>query len=118
VAIADHRADDVNPPPRSGELFRIPGMNRNRQHRHGDDSENDRRRNTVKWKEKSGHGCCDGGDEKPFRPTVRTIAKEHGTQNDETAENRGKTDKRVDGCVDVQDHGTLIHQYPVTGRHV
>src|SRR5262249_27523189 len=57
-----HGADDIGPAPGASESFRIPRINCNRQHRHGDDSENDRWCNTVKRKEESGRSGQDGGD--------------------------------------------------------
>ena len=107
-----HSANHVDPAPSSDESPRIPRVNRNREHWHGDNSENDRRRNAVKRKEKSGHGCCNRGDKEPFRPTARTIAGEHRKQDDEAGENRDETDERVNDCVDVQDHGDPITSVP------
>jgi hypothetical protein len=100
----NHRTDDVDPAPGSGELPRITRVNCNRKHERRNDAELKSRRETMKRKEEAGHRRCYRSDEKPLRPTAETLAAKHTKHDDQAGEDCDKTDQCMNDCVDVQYH--------------
>lgn len=117
----NHGADDVDPAPRPGEMFRVMREDGKCEERQRYDAESDGRCETMKRKKESGDSRRDGCDEKPFRPIVETFTGKHSKQNDEASENCDQTDQRVNDGVDLQYHGlpiTFIRALNVTSPFV
>src|ERR1700731_3459645 len=90
--------------PGAGQIFPITRKKGQRQKWQRDNSETDRRCETVKGKEETGYGRCHRGNKKPFRPAIEAISGEHSKQNDEAGKDRDQADQRVNDRADVQYH--------------
>src|SRR6266536_300603 len=66
------------------------------------------RRETMERTKEACRAGEHGGDQEPFGPTVESFAGEHPKQNDQACKNSDQADKRVNDCVDVQNHGRPI----------
>src|SRR5947199_111497 len=87
------RRINANPAPGGDKAISISGINGNGEHGHGDDSQSNRRRETMEWKEKSGHCCSHGCDQKPLRPPIETVAGDQSNQNHEPGKDCDQTDQ-------------------------
>src|SRR5437016_675508 len=77
----NHGADDVDPAPRSGEMFRITRENGKREKRQRYDAQTNGRGETMKGKKESRDRRRDGCDQEPFRPAIQAFAAEHAQDN-------------------------------------
>src|SRR5437660_6435078 len=80
----NHGADDVDPAPRSREMFRVTREDGKREERQRYDAETDGRRKTMEREKESRDSCRDGCDKKPFCPAIETLTADHSEQHDET----------------------------------
>ena len=69
----NHGADDVDPAPRTGEMFRVTRKDRKCEERQRYDAETDGRRKTMEREKESRDRRREGCDEKPFRPAIRRL---------------------------------------------
>ncbi len=62
----------------------------------------------MEGKAEAGHACRDGCDEEPFRPAVETLPGKQAEHDNESGEDAGEADQRVNYGVNAQDHGVPI----------
>jgi len=87
---SQHCSDGINPAPRAREMLPIPRVDRYHHYDRRNNTKLDRRRDSVKRKEKTGQRCRDCGDQEPFGPTVETFAGEQSEQDDKTGKDRDR----------------------------
>src|SRR5712691_11334191 len=105
---SDHGTSDENPAPMAGKLTGVAREDRNRKYDQRHDSQRNRRRETMKWKEEARHTGQHSGNQKPSGPAVEALAGEHSEQNDQAGKNSDQADQHVNDRVSVQYHGSPI----------
>ena len=104
----NHSRNDENPTPMAGKLVRVTREECNREYNQRHDSQRNRRRETMKWKEEPGHAGQHSGDQKPSGPIIQSLAREHSEQNDQASKDPGQANQHVNDRVDAQYHGLPI----------
>src|SRR5207249_11492779 len=96
--------DRIDPTPYADESFGVTSVNRNREERNRNNPKTDGRREPVKREKESGDSGRDRRYQKPFRPAVESLVRNHSKQNDKAGDDGDQANQRVNDRVDKEYH--------------